>query len=75
MTIDEILKSEDPLYEAAKEIAIEMDYASASLLQRRLKIGYASSARLLDMLEEKGVISPPSKPYWKRRIINNSKAR
>lgn len=49
---------EDPLYEDAKKISIEYKKASASLLQRRLKIGYARAARLLDILEENNVIGP-----------------
>jgi S-DNA-T family DNA segregation ATPase FtsK/SpoIIIE len=49
---------EDPLYEDAKRIAIESRKASASLLQRRLKIGYARAARLIDVLEERGVVGP-----------------
>jgi len=49
---------EDPLYEEAKKIVIETRKASASFLQRRLRIGYARAARLLDILEEKGVIGP-----------------
>lgn len=49
---------EDPLYEEAKRVVIEAKKASASLLQRRLSIGYARAARLLDMLEERGVIGP-----------------
>lgn len=49
---------EDPLYEEAKKVVIEAKKASASLLQRRLKIGYARAARLLDILEERGIIGP-----------------
>ena len=49
---------EDPLYEEAKRVVIEARKASASLLQRRLRIGYARAARLIDMLEEKGVVGP-----------------
>jgi DNA segregation ATPase FtsK/SpoIIIE, S-DNA-T family len=50
-------ESEDePLYEEAKRVVIESRKASASLLQRRLKVGYARAARLLDILEEKGVV-------------------
>lgn len=49
---------EDELYEEAKRIVIQAQKASASLLQRRLKIGYARAARLLDLLEEKKVIGP-----------------
>lgn len=49
---------EDPLYESAKRVVIEARKASASLLQRRLRIGYARAARLLDILEERGVVGP-----------------
>ena len=49
---------EDPLYEEAKRVVVEARKASASLLQRRLRIGYARAARLIDMLEQKGVVGP-----------------
>jgi len=49
---------EDPLYEEAKRVVFDYKRASASLLQRRLKVGYARAARLLDMLEENGIIGP-----------------
>jgi len=49
---------EDSLYEEAKRIVIEAKKASASLLQRKLRIGYARAARLIDMLEERGVVGP-----------------
>lgn len=49
---------DDPLYNDAKEIVIRAGRASASLLQRRLQVGYARAARLLDMLEAKAVIGP-----------------
>ncbi len=48
--------SGDPMYEEARRVVIESRRASASLLQRRLKLGYARAARLLDMLEAKGVV-------------------
>jgi S-DNA-T family DNA segregation ATPase FtsK/SpoIIIE len=50
--------NDDELLEEAKEMVINMDRASASLLQRRLRIGYARAARLLDLLEEAGVVGP-----------------
>jgi len=55
---------DDELYEEAREIVIEAGKASSSYLQRKLKIGYARAARLLDMLEERGVVGPAdgSKP-------------
>lgn len=49
---------EDGLYKEAKQLVIESRKASASLLQRRLRVGYARAARILDILEEKGIIGP-----------------
>lgn len=49
---------EDELYSDAYDIVVQAEKASASLLQRRLRIGYSRAARLLDILEEKGVIGP-----------------
>lgn len=51
-------EEDDGLTEEAKEIVINMGKASASLLQRRLRIGYARAARLLDQLEDSGIIGP-----------------
>ena len=46
----------DPLYEQAEDLVMEAGKASASYLQRRLRVGYARAARLLDLLEQNGVI-------------------
>lgn len=48
----------DPLFEDALRLICQHDKASASLLQRRLSVGYARAARILDQLEESGVIGP-----------------
>ena len=48
----------DELLEEAIETVRAAKKASASLLQRRLKVGYARAARLLDIMEESGVIGP-----------------
>jgi intein/homing endonuclease len=48
----------DELYDEAVETVRRAKKASASLLQRRLKVGYARAARLLDLMEERGVIGP-----------------
>ncbi|MBX4211454.1 MAG: DNA translocase FtsK [Candidatus Yanofskybacteria bacterium] len=50
--------SEDDMYEDAKAVVVSASKASASLLQRRLRVGYARAARLLDILEENGIIGP-----------------
>jgi S-DNA-T family DNA segregation ATPase FtsK/SpoIIIE len=47
---------EDPLFEEVKKIVLETKKASASFLQRRLRIGYSRAARLIDMLEEQGIV-------------------
>jgi len=49
---------EDDLYEEAREIVIQAGKASTSYLQRKLRVGYARAARLMDILEENGVIGP-----------------
>jgi len=51
-------EDEDDLLEEAKELIINSGKASASFLQRRLSIGYARAARLLDILEENGIVGP-----------------
>lgn len=60
--------SEDDLLEEAKKVVRQHDRASASLIQRRLAIGYSRAARIIDQLEEAGIIGPGtgSKP---RKVI------
>ncbi len=55
---------DDPLYEEARAIVVAAQKASTSYLQRRLSIGYSRAARIIDLLEERGVIGPArgSKP-------------
>jgi S-DNA-T family DNA segregation ATPase FtsK/SpoIIIE len=48
----------DNLFEEAVRTVCQHDRASASLLQRRLSIGYARAARILDQLEEAGIVGP-----------------
>jgi len=52
------MAGEDELYNEASETLAAAGKASASLLQRRLRIGYSRAARLIDMLEEKGIVGP-----------------
>ena len=48
----------DDLFDEAKSVVIQSGKASASLLQRRLRVGYARAARLIDLLEEAGIVGP-----------------
>ena len=54
----ENLEDDDELYEEARMCVMEAGKASTSYLQRKLKLGYARAARLMDKLEERGVIGP-----------------
>lgn len=58
------LEDQDELYEQAKDLVIEMQTASVSLLQRRFRVGYNRAARLVDQLEAQGIVGPSegSKP-------------
>jgi S-DNA-T family DNA segregation ATPase FtsK/SpoIIIE len=49
---------DDEMLESAAELVIQNGKASATLLQRRLRVGYPKAARLIDLLEDKGVIGP-----------------
>ncbi len=51
-------EEDDELYDEAVAVVREAQKASASLLQRRLAVGYARAARLLDIMEEKGIVGP-----------------
>ena len=54
----------DDMFEAAVEVVLEAGQASTSMLQRRLRLGYARAARIMDEMEQAGIISPAegSKP-------------
>ena len=67
----------DAVYEDAVRVVVESGKASTSLLQRRLRLGYGRAARLLDLMERDGIISPPDgskprevlkRPDWVREI-------
>ncbi len=51
-------EEEDELLPAAVEVILETGQASVSMLQRRLKLGYARAARIVDAMEEKGIVGP-----------------
>jgi S-DNA-T family DNA segregation ATPase FtsK/SpoIIIE len=48
----------DPLYDDAVRLILNTDQASSSMLQRRLRVGYARAARLIDMMELDGIVGP-----------------
>ena len=75
--VENFYGGEDPLYGEARRLVIEAKKASSSLLQRRLRVGYARAARLIDMLEERGVVGPadgakPREIYFKSESEESS---
>lgn len=61
--------SRDDLLDKAIETVRELDRASISLLQRKLRIGYSRAARLIDTMEEQGLIGPQDLPGRGRRVL------
>ncbi len=64
---------DDEMYHEAVRVVNEAKKASASLLQRRLKVGYARAARLLDIMEEKGLIGPGDGAKPREVFLNKEK--
>jgi S-DNA-T family DNA segregation ATPase FtsK/SpoIIIE len=57
-TVAKVETFEDPLFQDAANLVLEQGHASVSMLQRRFRIGYARAGRLMDILEEKGIVGP-----------------
>lgn len=57
-TLETLQEEEDPLFEDAVRVVLETGQASISMLQRRLRIGYTRAARLIDMMELRGIVGP-----------------
>ncbi len=59
----------DPLLRQAVDIVRRSDKASASLLQRRLRIGYARAARILDQMEDRGIVGPADGSRFREVLV------
>jgi DNA segregation ATPase FtsK/SpoIIIE-like protein len=60
---------DDELYEEAVELVRRLNKASVSLLQRRLRIGYTRAARLIDVMEEQGIVGPATEGSKPREVL------
>jgi S-DNA-T family DNA segregation ATPase FtsK/SpoIIIE len=58
----------DEVYEQAKDLVISSGQASASLIQRRLRVGYPRAARMIERMEEEGIVSAPARD-GRREVI------
>jgi DNA segregation ATPase FtsK/SpoIIIE-like protein len=66
---------DDELLEQAEQVVYEYERASISLLQRRLRIGYSRAARLIDLLEERGIIGRSEQGGRSREVFEKSDAK
>jgi len=64
-------QDDDELYQQAKRIVLDTKIASISMLQRRLKIGFNRAARLIERMEEEGIVGPYREGKPRQVIINN----
>ena len=55
---EDLLEEDDPLFDDAVRVVLETGQASISMVQRRLRVGYTRAARLIDMMELKGIVGP-----------------
>jgi S-DNA-T family DNA segregation ATPase FtsK/SpoIIIE len=55
---EELLEENDPLFDDAVRVVLETGQASISMVQRRLRVGYTRAARLIDMMEIRGIVGP-----------------
>jgi DNA segregation ATPase FtsK/SpoIIIE, S-DNA-T family len=62
---------EDELFDDAVQLVIEMQSASVSMLQRRFRIGYTRAARLIDAMEERGIVGPYEGSKPRKVLITN----
>ena len=70
---------QDPMYQEAVRVVLDMGKASTSTLQRRLRLGYGRAARILDMMQREGIIGPSDgsrprevlkRPDWLAEVEN-----
>jgi S-DNA-T family DNA segregation ATPase FtsK/SpoIIIE len=62
-------EEQDELYANARDLVLSVGQASISYIQRRMKIGYNRAARIMEMLEEDGIVGPPGEAGKPREVI------
>lgn len=72
--VEEILSEErDEMYHQAKDLILSTGQASISYIQRRMKIGYNRAARIMEMLEEDGIVGPPGEAGKPRDVLREKR--
>ena len=65
-----ILEETDELFDEAVQLVVSMQTASVSMLQRRFRIGYSRAARIVDQMEQRGIVGPPEGSKPRQVLIN-----
>ncbi len=68
---DKVLAEYDEMFEDAARVIVQHQQGSVSLLQRRLKLGYSRAARIMDQLEEAGIVGPPDGSKAREVLVEN----
>ncbi|MEG0026463.1 MAG: DNA translocase FtsK [Bacilli bacterium] len=71
--LEETDAKEEPLYNEIVEFVIKQEKASASLIQRRFRLGYNRAARVIDLMEDRGIIGPSNGSRPRQVLIKNEK--
>ena len=66
--------TDDPLLEEAMQIILDSGIASASRLQRQLRIGFTRAARLIDTMEQLGIVGPPEGSKPREILVDDQRA-
>ena len=66
----DITEEDDPMLDAAIELAVDEGKISTSLIQRRLQLGYGRAAKLIDVMERRGIVSPPDGQRPRKLLIS-----
>lgn len=67
--------ADDPLLEEAVDIVLDTGIASASRLQRQLRVGFTRAARLIDTMEQMGIVGPPEGSKPREILVDDERAR
>jgi S-DNA-T family DNA segregation ATPase FtsK/SpoIIIE len=71
--LQELLEEDDPLFDEAVQVVLETGQASISMVQRRLRVGYTRAARLIDLMELKGIVGPHTGSKARDILVNHYK--
>ncbi len=69
-SLEELLDESDPLFDEAVRVVLETGQASISMVQRRLRVGYTRAARLIDMMELRGIVGPHTGSKAREILVN-----